>query len=189
MSLSFLSNTSTIFFDTLLIEKQIKLKYPQVKKVSFTRLFPATLVVGLSFYTPLAQIVQPSNTIVLGENTTVLKVNKKEDERLPRIYYYQLLPQHEQKKGFVITRQDIVYAFTVLQQHRKFGLRFNTITIARPGHFSFTDEEKKLTVLLSSQKTIDKNAEFVHNSVKGLTVKGIKPRIINVEFDQPIITL
>lgn len=189
ISLSFLKDTSTLFFDQQSIENQIKLKYPHVKKISVTRFFPSTVIIDLLFYTPRAQIVQPKNAIILGENSTVVEVNKAADKHLPRIYYYQLLPQYEQKVGYPITRKDILYAFNVLQQQKKFGIRFNAITIARPGHFSFNDEERKLTVLLSSQKTIDKNAEFVHNSIKGLAVKGIRPRIINVEFDQPIITL
>lgn len=189
ISLSFLIGSSILFFDESDVTSQILQKYPLIYRITFSKIYPSSLTVSVSFLTPQAQIVQKDSSIIIGQNSTVISTASHEVSSIPRIYYFQDLAQYEQKIGVRLRRKDILYAYQLLKQKNKFGISFNAVTITGPNHFMLVDEEKRLTVLLSAKKTIDINAEICKNSMRGLSVKGIKPRIINVEFDKPIITL
>lgn len=118
-----------------------------------------------------------------------MKTETLTTESLITVEYFQHLRSFETKPGTMLTALEIQKSIEIVRLRSRLPFPLEKITIAQPGKLLVTFKEKPLTVTLGTEKDIAKILFILHNIIKGLERKGVKPSSINLEFDKPIITV
>lgn len=162
---------------------------PTIQSVAVVRKFPQTLILKIVEDIPIAQINNNSNFVQIDFTGKIIRVVKDNNSELASITYFQNLRNFEAKPGTRLTQIEIVKALEIAYYRKQLLLPLQRISIPEPQRIILTFIDSPLTVLLTTKKDIAKNIFILHNIMKGLDKKGIRPSVINLEFDKPVVTL
>ncbi len=176
----------------LLSQKAISTEFtsydPFIKQISLTKHYPNKIQLQITQEKVYIQINNSTNFIQVTQQGKILKLTSSSDKKLLLISSFQKLRNHEVELGQLIQQPEILYAIKLLKPINNSQLTVERIIIPRPTLVKLiTTQGTEITV--SIKKSIAKNVLIVHNSIIGLSKKGVKAKTITFEFDKPVITL
>ncbi len=184
----YLLGKNIVFLATEKEEKLLQKSNPSWETVSITKKFPNTLQVSISKEQAFAQIQNKNRYLIVNRHGKILALKHSVDKKLISISYFQTLRDYESKVNNTLTHKEIQYALKSIELGKNYSLKIKKITINKPQTITLYLSEDFLAIL-NVQKPIAKNLFILQNIIKSLEIKGIKPKIINLEFDKPTITL
>lgn len=160
-----------------------------IQRVVIGRKFPQTLVLNIIEDIPVAQINNGNNYIQIDTAGKIIRVVPNSNRNYVTMVYYQHLRSFETKPGTTLTQIEIIKALEILRYRDQLPAQLLRISIPQPQHIVLTFIDIPLTVLFTTKKDIAKNIFILHNIIRGLDRRGIRPSVINLEFDKPVITV
>ena len=180
--------TSIIFINENKIKKAILASSPNIASVSVQRRFPNTLFVVITKGTPALQLNDGKNYYLLDKNAFVLETKEASQSAIPIATFFQDL-QSRPRQGDTIPNGIIKYAAQLAQTLQSdYKANLEKIVIADPMRIDVQYRGDNYFFIVSTQKSIAKNAFIVHNSRIELTKQKVHPRGVDLRFDKPIIT-
>lgn len=161
---------------------------PTVRRVTILKQFPQTIVITVIEDLAVAQIINGDKFLLIDSQGKILKTAGKKAD-LTVISYYQRLRAFESKPGTVLSQPEIGKALEIVQVKKQLPDKLRLIKIPQPKRITLTFVDLPLTVVLNTEKDIAKNVFILQNIIKGLDRKGVRPSVVNLEFDKPVITV
>lgn len=177
-----------IFLNTQREQQQLQKDNPNWNKVSIVKKLPNTLQVNIKKEKPFAQLKNKKLYLIVNKQGKILSVRPQPEQNLISISYFQTLRDYETKVNNTLSHKEIQYALKVLEISKNYLLNIEKIKINKPQRITLY-LKKDLQAFLSLEKPIAKNLFILQNIIKSLEIKGIKAKIINLEFAKPTVIL
>jgi hypothetical protein len=189
IDLAYLNNQNLLLVNSGWLQKTIQQQNPQVKSLTITKQWPSSLIIRLTLEQSLAQLNNRTEYLILNEEGKILNRQAKKNRHLPEIKYYQHLRSFETSPGEKLRPTDILYALELIKKQKQIPLDFNEISITNIHELEAKLADQPYKLIFSSKKSIAKIIFIMQNINKTLQVKGLKPRMVNIRFSKPVLTL
>lgn len=162
---------------------------PLYRDIRVRKELPSKLHLEVLPERPFAQLKNGEVFLILTEGGKVISSQPGTASELPTLTYFQTLRSFETGIGRRLSQTGIRYALKLAGKAKMLPFTIARIDIPTPSRVKIIADGEPLEIVFSTKKRIDKNVIILQNITKSLDIKGVKPKVINLEFDKPIITL
>lgn len=168
-----------LFFPSERVRQLLKAEYPFIFDVNVEKKYPNTLVLNIITRDPIARIDTSGRTMTVAEDGIVLADTKSGE--YPIIY----VPSVPLSAGIQISRSDVRNALAFLAQMPQ-DEDIQSILIDDAGVLRVTLPAS--LVVLSPIRDGRESARTLQSVLTGFRIKGSIPKVIDLRFEQPVVT-
>lgn len=168
-----------LFFPVKRVEDVLKAEYPFISDVRIEKKYPSVLKVTLIPRIPIARLITPERSVLIAQDGVILADTNSEE------YPSIVTSVQSLSVGIQITRTDIRNALAFLAQMPQ-DEDIQSIVIDNAGVLRVTLPAS--LVIVSETRDGRESARTLQSVLTGFRIKGLIPKIIDLRFDQPVVT-
>jgi cell division septal protein FtsQ len=168
-----------LFFPTQKVKQLLLSEYTFLSDVKIEKKYPSTLRLIMIPRNPVAKLVTPERSVLVAEDGTVLFDSNSDNYPVVQTSSLSV------SLGSRIERKDIVNALAFIAQMPQ-DEDIQSVTIDNAGVLRVT--LPAFLVVLSQTRDGRESARTLQSVLTGFRIKGSVPKIIDLRFDQPVIT-
>lgn len=170
--------TNLLLFPTEKVRRQLMMDYPQFENIYIEKKYPSTLLITLVPRKPIAIVQTPYRSVKIGMDGVILEDSS--DDNLPKIVLSKPL-----EMGKKIEHKSIITSLAFLGGMTQDG-DIKRITVEENDSLTVTTSD--ITVLLSEKRDGKESARTLQSLITGFRIKGSIPKMIDLRFDQPVVS-
>lgn len=185
LGLNEIYSENIIFFNDKKIEELLNKKNPLIKNIIIQKKYPSTIVLQLSYFKPIAELLVNGGVYGLSDNGKIIYKARQKNAKFTQINFYQKLNYQNNNQGDLISFKEITDGLYFLKSFNDLGLKVNSLDINGINMLLFNLENKK--IILSSEKTKELQIFQLGEIVRQFKIEGKQYQEIDLRYDKPVI--
>jgi cell division septal protein FtsQ len=168
------------FIDTLSLEKELKLNYPQIKTIRISKQFPSNLIIFVVLKRPVAVLKTDRRSVLIDPDGIIVGTKPSENSKLPNFLFD--LP--DVPDGTKLSDNTVQTALRLVSRLPD-DLRSGNITIIEKAWLQL--EIGKTSIFIDPNQPIDPAVTTLQTLLARFRMKGAMPTSIDLRFDKPVV--
>jgi hypothetical protein len=176
-------------FNLAAAERTLEKSTTIYESIRLVKKYPHTLSLTGLKTTPVLQIKNQKQYLLISARGKILGLKNSQQPKLPNLEYFQILRAHQIKKGQYLSLKEISYALGLIEQAKEKKLHFQNVRLLNTEIMEITLPDSELLIVMTNKKRIANNIYFLHNILITLQKRELEPKVINLKYEKPVITL
>ena len=179
-------DTNLVFTNYSQIITDISSTYPSIASIDIEKKYPSQIALTIETAQGLLAIYDREKYIIVSKTGIIIRISNT-SEGLKTLTYFRELPNFSRKMGKMIPFEDISYVLKLQTEYidKKYA-QVRNFVITAPTTIELHFAEKP-AYIISTQKSVAKNAFLVHNIQQVIREKSIQAAVVDVRYDLPVI--
>jgi hypothetical protein len=169
------------------LEKEVIRENSFIKEVKVKKVYPDTIKLVIISQKPLAVLKVNNGYFYLALDGRILAKEKKINEDLPLINYYQQFDYYSENSGNWMKYKEIETALQILRSCQDFGWEIDSIDINGLNMIAFKLNNKE--ILLTTEKDVKVQEYELMQIAHRFKIEGKDFEKIDLRFDKPVVLL
>lgn len=180
-----ITGKNIIFTSEEKIEKILKDKNPSINSVLIEKKYPDTLVLTITLYQPIGELVVEGGYFQLAEDGKIVAKSKKENRKITKINFYQKLNYQSYSQGERISLKEILDGLFFLKSLSDIEIKIDSLDINGINMIVCKLENRK--IIFSIEKEKELQVFQVKEIIRRFKIEGKNYKEIDLRFDKPVI--